>query len=473
MKITWKAQPRQARFLKEVLDPNGADEILFGGAAGAGKTDVLLIAAIIYAQKGGRVIFLRRTFRQLEGKPIPRSKELIPRSVAKYLESKYRWEFVSGGVIQFGYLEKRGDEENYQGHEYELVCWDELTHFDHFQYTYLLSRNRTTKAGLKPKSIAASNPGSRGHSWVKARWIDGHEPEEVWEASEVTTIMNGEKVEARKRVFIPGKLTDNQILMKSDPGYLARLLELPEAQQRMLLHGDWEYFEGMAFPEFRPDVHVIKPFTIPETWRRFRAVDYGRTNPFCCLWFAIDHDGDLFVYRELYEAGLNASDQARKIVERSTMMDENGHRVPEKIDYTILDTACWIKNQYGESIAETYANNGVYVYQADKDRINGKNLVHEWLKIEERDDGEKVSRIHFFDTCKHMIEALRSLPTDPDNPEDVDTDSGLDHSYDALRYGVQSRPRPRKEKVNENKSRIQKHKDRIKKKTIDHNRRFA
>ncbi|WP_134682563.1 terminase large subunit domain-containing protein [Brevibacillus migulae] len=481
MDVTWVAQPRQSRFLNEVMDPNGADEILYGGAAGGGKTDALLIAAIIYAQNGGHVLFLRRTYAQLEGKPIPRSKQLIPRSMATYKESKRQWIFFSGGSIKFGYLEKKGDEENYQGHEYALIVYDELTHFDLSQYIYLLSRNRSTEArfiasGLKPKIIAASNPGSRGHAWVKGRWIDGHEPEVVWEAEmpdevKASLAAQGLAVEPRKRVFIPAKLQDNQKLLAVDPGYLARLLELPESQQKMLLHGEWDYFEGMAFPEWKPDLHVCKPFRIPETWRRFRAVDYGQAAPFCCLWFAVDQDSEIWVYRELYGVVPHASDQASKIVELSLMFNDLDEKVPEKIDFTILDSACWAKNQFGESVAETYMNNGVQVWQADKNRLQGKARVHEWLKPIIGPDGKLKSRIHIFDTCKNLIEQLSTLPTDPNNPDDVDTDAP-DHAYDTLRYGLMSRPQPPK-RTEPEKTVIQRHKERIIKKAKNQTRRWA
>lgn len=419
-------------------------------------------------QYGAKVLFLRRTFPQLEGKPIPRSKELIPRSLAKYRETRREWDFfMSGGSIKFGYLDKKGDEENYQGSEFCVICFDELTHFSYDQYSYLLSRNRTTNPRIKrPKVLCGSNPGSRGHAWVRSRWITGHKPEEIWEA-ERTTEMVAANLPARRRVFIPAQLTDNEVLMKADPGYMARLMELPENQKRMLLYGDWDYFDGMAFSDFKPDKHVIKPFQIPDTWRRFRAIDYGRSAPYCALWFAIDQDGDVFVYRELYEAGVNASDQADRIVKASMMVTDDGD-APEKFEYTMLDTACWIKNQHGESIAETYANHGLHAWQADKNRLQGKARIHEWLKLDENGN----ARLHIFDTCTNLIYALSNLPSDPDNIEDVDTDSDFDHSYDALRYGLMSRPRPTKRQEPE-KTVIQQHKEKVIKRRNQSMRRFA
>ena len=401
-----------------------ADEVLYGGAAGGGKSEALLEDAYKNALKypNCRVIMFRRTFPDLERSLILRSREKYDGRLCKYNESKRRWTFLNGSIIEFAYMDKESDVFNYQGAEYDYIYWDELTHFTEKQYRYMTSRLRG-KQPIRRQIKAATNPGGVGHSWVKARFIDVGEAEKIHRP-----LPTEDEPKPGTRCFIPAKIHDNQALLNNDPDYLRRLQSLPTKERKQLLEGDWDSFAGQAFDEWNKEIHVIKPFKIPDTWKKFRAVDYGRTAPFCCLWFAIDHDYNLYVYKEAYRTGLDAVDQAKLIV------DLNGN---DKIEYTILDSACWIKNQYGESIADTYDNNGVPVEMASKDRLNGKDRVHAWLKVTE---GE--SKVKIFENCHNLIRTLPALPLDERRPEDVDTDAE-DHAYDAFRYGVMSRPDPR------------------------------
>lgn len=390
----------------------------------------MLLDALKNASKYNKckIIMFRRTFPDLERSLILRSRQIYP--IGEYNESKKRWTFPNGSTIEFAYMKAEGDVYNYQGAEYDFIYWDELTHFTYTQYTYMISRLRGTNPNIKRQIKAATNPGGVGHGWVKERFIDIGESETIHQPKPTP-----EEPDPGTRCFIPAKIQDNQVLMQNDPDYLRRLQNLPERLRKQLLDGDWDSFEGMAFSEFKRDIHVIKPFTIPDTWKRFRAIDYGRSAPFCCLWFAIDHDSNLYVYREAYETGLDAVDQAHLI---------NRLSQGENIEYTILDSACWIPNQHGESIADTYNEQGVYCEQASKNRLNGKDRVHAWLKLIE---GE--SKLKIFENCRNLIRTLPALPRDQRHIEDVDTDAE-DHAYDALRYGVMSRPDPRTYEVREN-----------------------
>lgn len=408
-----------------------ADEILYGGAAGGGKSEAMLMDALKNAMKHGdvRIIMFRRTFADLERSLILRSKQIYPRELAEYNESKKRWRFTNGSMIEFAHMQKESDVYNYQGAEYDFIYWDELTHFTYNQYSYMLSRLRGVNPAIKRQVKSATNPGGVGHAWVKERFIDVGTAETILRPEPTT-----EEPKPGTRCFIPAKIHDNQILLQNDPTYLRRLENLPEGVRKQLLDGNWDSFDGMAFSEWEKDVHVIKPFKIPEHWKRFRSVDYGRTAPFCCLWFAVDFDYNIYIYREAYQSGLNAVDQADVINEMTP--------AHEHIDYTVLDSACWIPNQHGESISDTYAARGLYCEQASKNRLNGKDRVHAWLKVYESEKTGKISKLKVFDTCRHLIRTMPSLPVDIRNPEDVDTDAE-DHAYDALRYGLMSRPDPR------------------------------
>ena len=235
-----------------------------------------------------------------------------------------------------------------------------------------------------------------------------------------------------KRRFIPAMLTDNPYL--ADQGdYEAMLLSLPEHQRKQLLEGNWDVAEGAAFPEFSRTHHVIEPFDIPRNWVKFRACDYGYGSYSAVVWIAVSPDEQLIVYRELYVRKVLATDLADVILD---LESEDGN-----IKYGILDSSCWHKRgDTGPSLAEQMILKGCRWRPSDRSagsRIAGKNELHRRLQIDEF-SGEP--RLVFFNNCTHLIAQLPILPLDKKTHEDVDT-KAEDHLYDALRYGVMSRPR--------------------------------
>jgi len=214
--------------------------------------------------------------------------------------------------------------------------------------------------------------------------------------------------------------------------YEANLLSLPEHQRKQLLEGSWDTAEGAAFPEFNRRLHVVEPFEIPSSWPRFRAADYGYSSYTGVLWFAVAPDEQLIVYRELYVSKVLAEDLAARVLE-----EEYG----EKMRYGVLDSSLWHKRgDTGPSIAERMILRGCRWRPADRSkgsRIAGKNEIHRRLQVDEYTD---APRMVIFNTCRNLISQLPSLPLDKSNPEDVDT-KAEDHLYDALRYGVMTRPR--------------------------------
>lgn len=448
-RMIWEAQPRQERFLREVFsrDPDGADEILYGGAAGGGKTDALLIAGIGWCAMypGAWVLFLRRTYPELEQRPIPRSKELIPPSAATYNETKHRWVFKNGSVLQFGSLDRAGDETRYQSAEYSLIIWDELTHFQEYQYLYMLSRNRTTHPGIaQPKVIAGTNPGNVGHVWVRSRWIDPSPPETVWEAPvdpEVVAAirsmgMPAHAIRPRRRLFVPAKVTDNQRLLEADPGYIMRLASLPGDVRRMLMDGDWDVFAGQYFSCWRRDIHVVEPFVIPRHWRRFCSLDYG-LDMTACYWWAVDQSGRCYIYRELYQPDLILSAAARRILEM-TPQDERA-----QIEYIVASPDLWNRRQdTGKSGVEVFMEHGLdAMLRADHRRVPGWMQLQEFLAPYANEHGVQDAHLKVFSTCTALIRTLPALVRDAKNPSDVDS-ACEDHGPEAIRYGVMTRPAP-------------------------------
>jgi len=455
LSVTWNAQPKQSLFLREVFNPDGADEILYGGAAGGGKTDSLLVAAIVVAEKfpGAHILFLRRTLDELQMKPIPRSKELIPLSLATYSEKWNRWHFKNGSVLQFTYLKKKGDETRFQSGEFPLIIFDELTGFEEYQYIYLLSRNRTSKAGIVPKIISGTNPGGVGHTWVRARFIDFAPPFKVKEAPQ-DEVLAREGLPPRKRLFIPAVLEDNQVLVNADPGYRARLLSMDEANRDALLYGNWDAFSGKVFKELDPAVHGEEPRKFPKRWPKIMSIDWGYAKPFSIYWAAIDpyNYGRVHVYREYYgvkrnHAGeilsnqgveLSASFVARRIKQ---IEEEAGEEVEFRVgSRDLFKKEGHTHTQYAgesKSLADTFAEHGVHITPANNDRIQGKNNIHEYLKY--RPDGIPGVLINKY--CQHFWRTIPGLPFSTSNPEDVDSQAHIeDHAYESFRYLLMAAP---------------------------------
>lgn len=424
---------------KKFIDAS-AGEVLFGGAAGGGKSYGQLADALLYALKyqGSRQLVLRRTFPELEHSIIFTSLQFFPQKAARYKSTSHTWEFLNGSLIEFGCCAAETDVLRYQGAEYDVVRFDELTHFTEEQYTYLMSRIRGVNP--YPKQIKSStNPGGIGHSWVKRRFIDGFTPE----------VEHKDGKSGFSRIFIPSYVQDNVFLMKADKEYITRLKQLPEAEKKALLYGQWDIFDGQVFTEWRnlPQgyrtrrwSHVIAPFEIPGSWRRFRSFDFGYSKPFAVSWFAVDHDGRVYNYRELYgctgtpDKGVKWT--AQKIAEKICEIEEK-----EVTDMPITgyaDPAIWNSTGSSEgSIAEMMEKSGVYFEKGRNDRLAGKMQVHYRLAF----DRKGLPMLYVFNTCKNMIRTLPQLRYDPVNPEDADTRQE-DHLYDALKYFLMSDPIP-------------------------------
>ena len=404
-------------------------EVFYGGARGGGKSYAMLVDPLRYCDKQHhRALLIRRTMPELRDL-INHSQQLYSKAYpgAKWREQEKEWRFPSGARIEFGYAENLTDALRYQGQSYTWIGIDELPQYPTPDiYNFLRSSLRSVDPEIPVYMRATGNPGNVGSLWVKEMFVDPCESNKRFDV-EIPTPM-GVKTISRK--FIPAKLQDNPYLMQTDD-YYAMLASLPEVQKKQFLEGDWDAYESSSFPEFNRQIHVIEPFDIPRNWMRFRAADWGYSSPACCLWFAVDYDNNLFVYRELYTKRNTADIFARKVLEM-----EDG----EYIRYGILDSSTWARRgDIGPSIAETMIQEGCRWRQSDRSprsRIAGKVEVHKRLRVDE-DTG--YPSMFIFSNCLNLIRTLPMLPVDKNNPEDVDTTAD-DHAYDALRYGCMSRP---------------------------------
>ena len=413
-------------------------EVLYGGAAGGGKSFAMLMDLLRYAHNTNhRALLLRRTLAELT-ELIDQSRKIYPQAFpgAIFRESKSTWSFPSGATALFSYVDKDTDVTRYQGQAFTWIGIDELGHYPTgYVWDYLRSRLRTTDPEIETYMRASANPGGSGGWWIKKMFIDPVPPNQPFWARDVETgkvLHHGPNHPTKpneplfQRRFIPARLTDNPHLAESGE-YEAMLQSLPEVERRRLLEGDWDVADGAAFSEFDRSIHVVQPFEVPYNWPRVRAADYGYSSPSCVLWGAVDWDNNFWIYRELYNKGYTGETLAEMI----TALEYDD----PPMSISVLDGSCWSKHGTGPSIAETLTRNGVRFIPADKNRMAGKIELHRRLGTNDR-TGEP--RLRIVATCTNLIRTLPTLPLSKTNSEDVDT-RAEDHAYDALRYMCMTR----------------------------------
>lgn len=405
--------PRQLDFFRA-----RARHIAYGGARGGGKSWAMRAKFILLAARynGLRLLLLRRTLPELRENHIIPLLQLLA-GVALYKDAEKVFIFPNGSRLKLGYCDHENDVYQYQGQEYDVIGLEEATHFTEPQMRFLTTCNRSVRKDFTPRMYYTCNPGNVGHAWVKRLFIDrqydaGERPEDY--------------------AFIPARIYDNYVLMQADPDYVRQLQSLPEDLRRAHLDGDWDVLEGQYFKEFSRSVHVAPPFDLPNWWRRFRSMDWGYNDPCCVLWHAVDGEGKVYTYRELYVRETLARDVAAKIVEMTDACED--------IAYTVASPDMWqrrgIKSDIdGESIAETFARCGVPLIKADNARVIGWQRCREYMAL--APDGLPWWRVS--SSCSNLIRTLPLMIYDDHRPEDI-SDGIEDHAAEALRYGLMSRP---------------------------------
>lgn len=381
--------------------------VLLGGAAGPGKTRWLIEHAVRFARRWPqvRVGIFRRTYPELQDTIIDEFIKLVPETWAVYNGQARQAKFANGSFIDFRHCLHDEDVYKRQGVQYQLICFDELTHFSERVFDYLGTRLRSLRAGVPMQVLAATNPGGRGHAWVKRRWVDADPPTRPdWYR------------------FIPATLEDHP-----DAGFRARYREQLESHpdpvlQRALLYGDWDAFAGQFFAAWRPDRHIIEPYQPPADWHRWRAVDYGSTAPFCCLWAAQDPATlQVVVYREYYAAGRLLADNAAEVARLSA---------GERYRASVGDPSMWARGPTAAgSLADQAAAAGLVLSPAYNDRLAGWQIVKRQLA----DQAARAPGLLVMRTCANLVRTLPAQVYDARMVEDLDS-GGEDHAVDALRY---------------------------------------
>ncbi len=248
--MIWQPNPgAQTEFLARL-----EDEGLYGGAKGGGKSDALLNEPLRQKEKPGyKALVVRRTFPRLE-ELIGRAKEIYPSAGGRWIDKHSRFEFRTSdksstikkhSIIKFGHCQHEEDKRNYQGHEYQLIEFDQLEEFTESQYTFLMAQNRTSDPRIKCYIRSSANPGGPGHWWVKRRFIDAapgsRKPKESGATYENRYTLPDLRILTRTSVFIASTFKDNP---KLNEQYIASLMQLKDQERKALMEGDWTAYDG-------------------------------------------------------------------------------------------------------------------------------------------------------------------------------------------------------------------------------------
>lgn len=430
-----KPSPKQLAFLSF----DGL-EAFYGGAAGGGKSDALLMAALQYVDVPNySAILFRRSYTDLAlpGALMDRGHEwladAIKRKEVRWDRETHTFHFPSGATIAFGYIQAPRDMYRYQSAEFQYVGFDEIAEWpDDEAYKFLFSRLRKTmdihleKVPLRVR--CASNPIGPGATWVRKRFLD-----------------NGNE----NRIYVPANFEDNPHLEKES--YLRSLRELPESTQRRLIEGSWEEIDNQAFPEFKDNLHIIPEIAPPYDWRRWEAMDFGVTNPTAWLAAALSPQGHTIVYGEYYSPGL-INDHASKILTLRTQ--RWGEPLMSLCDPAIKARTGFGISGKGDTVHSEFQRNGLYLVPANNDRIEGRVRISQLLRPDisspfpewhPRKGELGCPKMFITANCVNLIEQVKTAFLDPDDGEIVDPfwETRYGHAVAALRYLTTARIYPR------------------------------
>ena len=393
----------------------------YGGAKGGGKTWAVRTKALLgaYNYAGIRILILRRTYPELQSNHIEPMLRMINPEFCSYNGSLHSISFSNGSLIHFGHWAGENSELEYNGQEYDWIFLDEATQFTWRAFQFLGGLLRGVNDFPKRMYITC-NPGGVGHRWVKRLFIDRDfiTDADYPEASE----------DPEDYVFIPATVEDNTALLRSSPAYVRMLSSMPEDLRRAYRYGDWEALGGSYFPELAGGANIVEPFKLPDSWKRYRAFDYG-LDMFACAWFAVDGEGRSWMYREFSAPGLIVREAAEAML---------SHTLPgERIEVTFAPSDMWNRQKdTGRTMAEIFMDCGVPIVKADNNRVQGHLLIKEALARR----GEERPMLMFFKSCRNTIEDLRDIQADETNPNDCAREPhDVTHRVDAVRYYCISR----------------------------------
>lgn len=452
-------------------------EVLYEGTRGPGKTDALLMDFAQHVGQGWgadwRGILFRKTYKQLVD-VVAKSKKWFKRIFphATFNESTMTWRWPTGEELLLRYMDKSSDYDNYHGHAYPWIAFEELTTWSAPDcYTVMMSCCRSTRPGMPRKYRSTTNPYGIGHNWVKARF---RLP--IPQTRRCGPIIPGEgdshlERMANARCAIRGRLRENIVLLHADPDYPNKLRQAARNPSELAawLDGSWDITAGGIIDDiWDPKYHVLEPFAIPRSWRVDRSFDWGSSKPWACgFWAESDGTsvelqgggerhtvrGDLFRVAELYGwtgqpnegTRKTAREIARKILAAEKTLFPKRLVRPGPADSSIFS----VENNM--SIGRDMAEEKVRWTASDKrpgSRKNGweklRSMLTSALPYEMLPNGERRMRpreepgIFVFTNCRQFIRTVPVLPRDDKDLDDVDTDAE-DHIADETRYRIYNR----------------------------------
>lgn len=433
--ITWSPQPRQARLIS-----CEANEILFGGSRGGGKTDASIGHFYARSMQYGPLaqgLVLRRTMNALQGF-IKRMKEIygsVFDTKDCWREQEKTWTFPNGASLKCGYLESLDDLEQYQGHSYSFIYPEELPQWElESAYEMLFAINRPSGHKLndpftsKCQIVSTGNPGGQGMKWVKKRFIDFAPPEKIVPV-EIPNPKNKDKPFHRTRVFIPSKVTDNAYY--AGTSYEVALLGLPDRLRKMYYDGNWDVSEGQFFDEWDPSAHVCRAFNPPQDWERWMSMDWGYSDhPYVCGWFTRNPSGRIYMYDEMAgvaDDGVHGNrEEPREVAQkiRRRESDRGSHITERWVDKSIFDG-----EGHEATISGLFEKEGVFFKKARKDKKESSiQILRSYMQVR-----NGISQFVIMDNCRFTIGSLPGLQTSQLNPELYDT-KGQDDAADMILY---------------------------------------
>ena len=461
--------PRQMDAVR-MLDSGRVKFCLYGGALGGGKSywlrwygiRRLMLLNSVFNIKNATAMLACENYPSLEDRQLQKIIFEVPPWIGRYYDKhkaygrclllNKKW---GGGALCFRNLD---DPSKYASSEWVLILVDELTKNQYDVFTFLRTRLRLPGLpDVEAQFAAGTNPGSIGHGWVKALWMDGIFPDEWCKPIDYRPMFG----------YVPSKASDNPHL---DAGYWAMLGTLPENLREAFKEGNWDIFVGQAFPQLG-EAHKIDPLPIPRNAHIYITFDWGYGAPFSFGFWWVDADGRVYRFAEWYgfngtpNEGLRLTDS--QIVERLfefeaslcrqfdlPMAEHLASPYPDDpartVNVTMIRGAMRLaghdcfnrKPDYkgggqGPSTQEVWSRYGVHLTKGDATRELKIRQFRERLRVPE--DGSAPMML-IYKTCTHFFRTVTALVMDENNVEDIDEKGAEDHTYDEACHICMARP---------------------------------